>query len=199
MQCISENMCAERIKTVAESVVRGALQHELAHAILHGRAEFYTFRFSRQFVSAAEASGFDVQSLQQFVYLLSIALKDEDVVRRLADTGFQSGQIALLEHMLADTHSEKAVWRAIRHLAPRRKMAVASFLKTLLPIMSLAALQIDAGRRLRQKWQNTYDWLAEAERRAMMRFAAAAARDTDGTFQERLAQTALKLISDPEL
>ena len=74
------HICSERIKNLPETVVLGAVQHELAHAILHGRPEFYTFRFSRQLVSAGEALGLDIQLLQQFVYLLSIALKDGEAV-----------------------------------------------------------------------------------------------------------------------
>lgn len=142
------HICSERIKNLPEAVVLGAVQHELAHAILHGRSEFYTFRFSRQLISASEALGYDIQLLQQCVYLLSIALKDGEVVSRLAEIGFQYGQIALLEHMLADTRSEHEVWNTIRHLPPQRKIAVASFLKILIPVVILAAMKIDAGRRL---------------------------------------------------
>ncbi len=193
------HICSERIKNLPETVVRGAVQHELAHAILHGRTEFYTFRFSRQLVSAGEALGLDIQLLQQCVYLLSIALKDGEVISRLVDIGFQSGQIALLEHMLADTRSEREVWNAIRHLPPQRKIAVASFLKILLPVVILAAMKIDAGRRLQQEWENVYGWLSETERLDMIRFATESALNTTGSFHDWLEQTALKLINHPRL
>lgn len=193
------HICSERIKNLPETVVRGAVQHELAHAILHGRTEFYTFRFSRQLVSAGEALGLDIQLMQQCVYLLSIALKDGEVISRLVDIGFQSGQIALLEHMLADTRSEREVWNAIRHLPPQRKIAVASFLKILLPVVILAAMKIDAGRRLQQEWENVYGWLSETERLDMIRFATESALNTTGSFHDWLEQTALKLINHPRL
>lgn len=193
------HICSERIKNLPETVVRGAVQHELAHAILHGRTEFYTFRFSRQLVSAGEALGLDIQLLQQCVYLLSIALKDGEVISRLVDIGFQSGQIALLEHMLADTRSEREVWNAIRHLPPQRKIAVASFLKILLPVVILAAMKIDAGRRLQQEWENVYGWLSETERLDMICFATESALNTTGSFHDWLEQTALKLINHPRL
>jgi hypothetical protein len=193
------HICSERIKNLPETIVLGAVQHELAHAILHGRSEFYTFRYSRQLVSAGEALGLDIQLMQQCVYLISIALKDGEVVGRLVNIGFQSGQIALLEHMLADTRSEREVWNAIRHLPPQRKIAVASFMKILLSVEILAAMKIDAGRRLQQEWENIYDWLSETERLDMRRFATESALNTAGSFQDRLEQTSLKLITHPRL
>ena len=193
------HICAERIKNLPEAVVLGAVQHELAHTVLHGRSEFYTFRFSRQLISASEALGFDMHLLQQCVYLLSIALKDGEVVSRLAKMGFQIGQIALLEHMLADTQSENDMWNTIRHLAPPRKMARASFLKTLLPIVTLAAIKIEASRHLQQKWEDVYDWLSETERLDMISFATESALRSTESFQDRLEQTALSLITDPRL
>lgn len=193
------HICSERIKNLPEAVVLGAVQHELAHAILHGRSEFYTFRFSRQLISASEAAGFEIWLLQQCVYLLAIALKDGEVVRRLVEIGFQYGQIGLLEYMLADTRSEHDVWNRIRHLPPQRKIAVASFLKTLLPVVTMAAMKIDAGRRLQQEWENVYGWLSETKRLDMMHFATESVLNSTGSFQDRLDQTALKLITDPRL
>jgi hypothetical protein len=137
--------------------------------------------------------------MQQCVYLLSIALKDGEVVSWLVNIGFQSGQIALLEHMLADTRSEREVWNAIRHLPPQRKIAVASFMKILLSVEMLAAMKIDAGRRLQQEWESIYDWLSETERFDMMRFATESALNTTGSFQDRLEQISLKLITHPRL
>lgn len=193
------HICAERIKNLSETVVLGAVQHELVHTILHGRSEFYTFRFSKQLISISEVLGFDIQLLQQCVYLLSIALKDGEVVSRLVEMGFQIGQIALLEHMLADIRSEHEVWITIRHLTPQRKIARASFFKTILPIVILTAKKIDAGRRLQQKWETVYGWLRETERLDMMRFATESALRSTVSFQDRLEQTALSLITDPRL
>jgi hypothetical protein len=193
------HICRERIENLSEAVVEGAVQHELAHAILHGAPQFYTFRFSEQLIAAGENLGLDMQLLQLFVYLLSIALKDNEVIHRLAGTGFDSGQIALLEHMLADTHPEQELWEEIRTTPPQRKLAIASFMKTLLPVVKLAAEKNNDGRRLLQRWENVYEWLGAPERRELMRFAAEAAGNTTGTFQDRLEQAAVKLITDPRL
>ncbi|MGD2187341.1 MAG: hypothetical protein PVI71_14520, partial [Desulfobacterales bacterium] len=144
------HICSEQIKNLSSIVVQGAVQHELAHAILHGTPEFYTFRYSPQLIAAGETLGFDMQLLQQLVYLISIALKDAEVVRKLAETGFESGQIALLEHMLADTYEEYSVWDTIRTLMPQRKMAVAIFLKALLPIKTLLAIKNNTGNDLQK-------------------------------------------------
>ena len=163
------HICAERTKNLSEIVVQGAVQHELAHAMLHGTAEFYTFRFSRHLIAAGETLGLEMLLLQQCVYLLSIALKDAEVVRKLVETGFESGQIALLEHMLSDTHAERSIWEAIHALPPQRKIAIASFMKVLLPLQSLTSMGSEAGHRLQRLWHYNYDWISEEGRRQMVR------------------------------
>ena len=193
------HICSEHIKSLSGIVVQGAVQHELAHAILHGRREFYTFRYSRRLIAEAHTVGFDMPLLQQLVYLISIALKDAEVVRKLAGAGFESGQIALLEHMIADTRDELNVWGAVRALAPQRKMAVAFLLKTLQPIKMLIAVGNDAGSRLQRLWENSYAWLSETERHRIMRFAAETAAGQTRAYQKWLEETALSLILDPGL
>jgi hypothetical protein len=148
------HICSERTKYLPEIVVQGAMQHEVAHAILHGNPEFYSFRFSRHLIAAGETLGLDMQLQQQLVYLLSIALKDSEVVRKLAETGFESGQTALLDHMLADTETDRRVWEAIHTLSPQRKIAMAAFMKVLLPIETLLEVRIKAGDRLQRLWEN---------------------------------------------
>ena len=36
----------EKIQGISEEVVRGVVQHEIAHALLHGKPEFYQFRYT---------------------------------------------------------------------------------------------------------------------------------------------------------
>jgi hypothetical protein len=193
------HICSERIKDLSEIVVQGAVQHELAHAVLHGTPVFYTFQFSPHLITAGKTLGLDMQLLQQFVYLLSIALKDAEVIHKLVDTGFDSGQIALLEHMLADTHAERSVWDAIQTLPPQRKIAIALFMKILLPLKTLASIAPKVSHQLLRMWENNYDWIREEERRQMSRFAAETANHIDRPFQNWLEQTALNLIADRRL
>jgi hypothetical protein len=193
------HICRERIENLSETVVQGALQHELTHAFLHGLPKFYKFRFSRQLTAAGEKLGWSLQLIQVCVYLLSIALKDSEVICRLAQTRLFSGQIALLEHMLADTEAERYVWDKIRRTPPQRKIVIASFMKTLLPIVKLPAEINAAGRRLLERWKTVYDWVGEADRREIIRYASETAGNISGSFQDQLEQTALKLITDPRL
>ncbi|MGD8523466.1 MAG: hypothetical protein PVF56_20125 [Desulfobacterales bacterium] len=193
------HLCCERIKDLCETVVLGAVQHELAHAMLHGKPEFYTFRFSRHLITAGTTVGLDMQLLQQFAYLLSIALKDAEVVRKLADIGFESGQIALIEHMIADTQAERSVWDAIQNLPPQRKIAIALFMKILLPLKTLAHIRAEAGDRLQRLWEKNYGWIKEEERWQMSRFAAETANRRERPFQHWLEQTAIDLITDRRL
>ena len=193
------HICRERIENLSETVVQGAVQHELAHGILHGSLEFYRFRFSRQLIAEGEKLGLNLRLIQLCVYLLSIALKDGEVIHQLAAKGLAPGQIALLEHMLADTDAERDVWDKIRPTPGQRKIAIASFMKTLLPVVKLAAEKNDAGRRLLKRWKSAYGWISETDRRQIMRFASEAVANTAGSFQDRLEQTAFKLITDPRL
>jgi len=101
--------------------------------------------------------------------------------------------------MLSDTGDEHRAWDMIRTLPPQRKMAVAIFLKVLLPIKTMIARQKNAGRRLQRLWEDAYVWLSEAEQRRMMGFAAQTAAGTTRPFQSRLEETVLNLIADPEL
>jgi hypothetical protein len=137
--------------------------------------------------------------LQQLVYLLSIALKDAEVVGKLTDIGFASGQVALLEHMLADTQAERSVWHAIQNLPPQRKIAVALFMKTLLPVKTLSRVRAEAGDRLERMWEKNYAWIEETQRRRMSRFAADTAQRSKPPFQHWLEQTAIDLITDRRL
>jgi hypothetical protein len=193
------HVCSERTKHLSEIVVQGAMQHEVAHAILHGTAEFYTFRFSSHLIAAGETLGLDTQLLQQLVYLLSIALKDSEVVRKLAAAGFESGQIALLEHMLADTETDRRVWEAIHTLSPQRKIVVAAFMKVLLPIQTLLEVGSKAGQRLQRLWENNYSFIAAEQCRQMIDFAVQTLDSRSRPFQTWLEQTALKLITDQKL
>ena len=193
------HICSERTKDLSETVVQGAVQHELAHAILHGTPEFYTFRYSHHLITAGKTLALDMPLLQQFVYLLSIALKDAQVIHKLAETGFESGQIALIEHMLADTHAERNVWDAIQTLPPQRKMAIALFMKILLPVQALTRAAPEVSHRLLRLWKNNYDWIGEENRRQMLRFAAETANGSDLPFQNWLEQSALNLIADRRL
>jgi hypothetical protein len=94
--------------------------------------------------------------LQQCVYLLSIAIKDDDVVTWLTEIGLGVDQLHLLEYMITDTQDERRIWEVVCINTVPRKLALAFFLKTLLPIEALVALSVEGAETIKNKWQETY-------------------------------------------
>ncbi|MCK5552912.1 MAG: hypothetical protein KAJ09_07200 [Deltaproteobacteria bacterium] len=189
------HICQERLKGVPSAIVQGVIHHEISHALHHGTPEFYTFRFSRELQEVGRSRGLDLPLLQQFVYLLSVAIKDRDVVQWLAGKGLASGQLALLEHFISETEEERGIWELVRRSSALRKIAFASFLKTLLPIEALISAGVEDAQTLRDQWNEAYGWLSLSEREDLSRFAQCSMDHGEKSFQERLEQTALQLIT----
>ena len=151
----------EKIQGIPEMVVRGVVQHEIGHALLHGRPEFYQFRFSNRLLEDGQSAGLDFPMIQRLVYFLSIAIKDEEVVRLLAEAGLGLAQIRLLEYLMEDTEEERQAWDLIRDHPVLRRLGLAAFLKIRLPIETLAVLDFPESGLLRDKWEAAYAWLTD--------------------------------------
>ena len=190
------HVCEEKVKEVAPAVLRGVLHHEIGHALHHGSPEFYTFRFSSRLRDAGTACGLELPLLQQCVYFLSVAVKDYDVVKWLAGAGLGDGQAALVEYMIEDTGQERQVWEMVREDTAPRKIVFASLLKTVLSIEALISGGAENAQALLDKWEKAYSWLSERERRGLVRFARSCSESEGKTFQERLEETALGLLTD---
>jgi len=132
------HLSLEKIRGIPEEVVRGVVQHEIAHALLHGKPEFYQFRFTDRLMEAGRSAGLDFPMIQQWVYLLSIAIKDEEVVRLLGKAGLGLYQIRLLEYLMKDTEEERRAWDLIQVHPALRLLGLAAFLKIRLPIETLS-------------------------------------------------------------
>lgn len=193
------HVCEEKVKDLPLSVLRGVLHHEIGHALHHGSPEFYTFRFSKALQEAGTSCGLDFQALQQCVYFLSIAIKDHDVVRWLSGIGLGTGQAALMEHMMRDTQEEAQVWKLVRAEPAPRKIVLAALLKTLLPVETLVFEEAEEARTLKAKWANAYSWLTAKEQRGLMEYTRITLKSEGRTFQEKLEEAALRLITDPSL
>jgi hypothetical protein len=101
-----------------------------------------------------------------FIFL-SVAMKDRDVVQWLVHIGLGFSQVALLRHLLSETGEERQVWEMVRDSGPLRKIALAAFLKVLLPVEALAATQTYEARSLKKEWDEAYAWLGEKEREGL--------------------------------
>lgn len=193
------HICQERVKDVPDAVLRGVLHHEIGHAVLHGTPGFYTFRYSNRLQEAGRSCGLDLGLLQQCVYLLSIAVKDHDVVTWLAGIGLAHSQLMLIEHMICDTEEERRIWPMVCTYPAQRKIALAVFLKTLLPIEAMISNGIKRAEVVKNQWKEAYRWLPEGTQRGLIRFARNIMADTITPFQERLEQATFRLIADSSL
>jgi hypothetical protein len=193
------HICQERVKKVPDVVLQGVLHHEISHALLHGAPEFYTFRYSTKLQEAGRIFGLDLALLQQCVYLLSIAIKDYDVMTWLTDIGLGTGQLHLLEYMITDTEDERRIWEVVCANTVPRKLALAFFLKTLLPIEALVSLSVEGAETIKNKWHEAYDWLSETVQEGLVGFAHNTMAYRDKPFQKRMEDVTINLISEASL
>jgi hypothetical protein len=193
------HICHERLMGIDERIVQGVIHHETGHALHHGAPEFYTFRFSNRLQEAGRFNGLDFPLLQQCVYLLSVALKDQDVTLWLAKNGLGSSQLALLGYLLSDTEEEHQVWERIRESYVLRKIAFAAFLKTLLPIEAMISFRFEGAQIFKDQWEEAYGWLSDGERKGLSSLTQSIMNLEVETFQERLEQATLQLITQTNL
>jgi hypothetical protein len=180
-------------------VIQGVIHHEIAHALNHGTLEFYTFTFSKGLQEAARSHGLDMTHLQQCVYFLSVAMKDREVVQWLARIGLGFSQVALLRHLLAETEEERQSWEVARNSGPVRKIALAAFLKVLLPVEALTVAHEEEAMNLRQEWDEAYGWLGKTEKESLLDLPHRLTDLEGKTFQEKLERTTGLLITAPYL
>ncbi len=189
------HVCQERLEGISSPVIQGAVHHELSHALHHGTAEFYTFRFSNDLQEAGRSYGFDLSLLQQCVYFLSVAVKDREAVGWLAGIGLGFSQIALLEYLISDTREERQVWDAVCGRPTLRKIVLAAFLKTFLPIEALISMGIEEAQTLRARWGEAYEWLSERDQKTLFGLTRYKIDYEKKTFQERLEDLTLQWIT----
>ena len=189
------HICQERLMGIDGTIVQGVIHHETGHALHHGAPEFYTFRFSNRLQEAGRFYGLDLPLLQQCVYLLSVAIKDQDVTLWLAKNGLGSSQLVLLGYLLSNTEDEHQVWERIQESHALRKIAFAAFLKTLLPIEALIWAGFEGAQIFRDQWDEVYEWLSDRERKGLSSLTRSIMNLEVKTFQERLEQAAFQLIT----
>lgn len=193
------HICQERVIDVPDVVLESVLHHEISHAIHHGTPEFYAFRYSAELQEAGRLCGLDLALLQQCVYLLSVAIKDYDVVTWLTDIGLGNGQLCLLDYLLSDTEDERRIWELVYANPAPRKLVLALFLKTLLPIEALVSLRVERAEIVKNQWKEAYGWLTENLQEGLVSFAHNMMAYSNKPFQQRLENVTLKLISEGSL
>jgi hypothetical protein len=124
-----------------------------------------------------------------------VAIKDQDVTLWLAKNGLGSNQLALLGYLLSDTEEEYQVWERIRESHALRKIAFAAFLKTLLPIEAMISAGFEGAQIFKDQWDEAYGWLSDGVRKGLSSLTRSIMNLEVETFQERLEQAALQLIT----
>jgi len=190
------HMCHERIKGFQNLLIEGVLHHETGHALFHGSMEFYTFKFTNKLQETARLHGFDLHHLQQCVYFLSIAMKDWEVVQWLTKIGLGPGQKSLLEYILNDTEEERKAWEVAKHSPVIKKIAMAAFLKVILPIEAMILIGFEEARNLKDQWEEAYNWLSVMERNSLLRLGQWIMKFGGVYFQEKLENAAYGLIEE---
>ena len=193
------HVCQERLIGIPDAIIQGVVHYEVGHVLHHDTPEFYTFRFSSRLQEAGRTCGMDLPLLQQCVYFLSVAIKDQEVIQGLGKMGLGFSQRALLQYLLLDTQEERQTWEVVQGSSALRKIAFAAFLKTLLPVEVLISAGIEEDQALKNQWNEAYAWLPERERKDLFPWARYVLSHEAKIFQERLEQAAIRLIADPSL
>jgi hypothetical protein len=114
----------DKMVHVPKLVGFGALRHEVAHSVLHGSLEYYSFSIP-MFLLELERNGvISRQVIRDLVYLASIAVKDYEVTRLLYEKGYVEDQVAYNEYYLKPSEEELEAWK----LAEKSKTATLLFL-----------------------------------------------------------------------
>ena len=104
------SICLERLRSLPREVQVGSIRHEAGHSVLHGGIEYYIVPLPLMPRLATEI-GFSGESKRNFLYLMSIAVKDFEVTRFLLGRGFFEDQLAYAMNAFDTTEGDRLTWR----------------------------------------------------------------------------------------
>jgi hypothetical protein len=114
----------------ARRLVRmGGLRHEVAHTVLHGSIEYYSFPTPMFLIELERKGIISTQIMKNFVYLVSIAVKDYEATRLLYENGYVDDQVAYCKYYLKPSEEELAVWKLSEKIKTARLLFLVSILK----------------------------------------------------------------------
>jgi hypothetical protein len=112
-----------------------SLRHEVAHTVLHGSLEYYSFPMPMCLLQLERDGVISEQTMRSLLYLASIAVKDFEVTRLLYKNGYVEDQVAYSKYFLEPSEEEHKAWK----LAEKNKTARLLFLVSLLKAPCCAA------------------------------------------------------------
>ena len=120
----------DRMLALPELVRVGSLRHEIAHTILHGSVEYYSFA-APSFLFKLENEGLVSRQIAgDLLYLVSIAVKDYEVTRLLYENGLVEDQIAYSKYLLEPSEEDREAWKLSKRNETARLLTIVSLLKT---------------------------------------------------------------------
>lgn len=141
-------VCIEKIGSLPKNVVVGGLRHEIAHTILHGSPEYYLLILPKPLKKAGKILKITDKTVNDILYLISIAVKDYEVTRLLYNGGYVKDQVAYCKHYLKPTFEEESIWEIAKAKSLTKFVFLTSILKN---ICCAAPLLKDKNYRLEIK------------------------------------------------
>ena len=120
----------DKMFRVPELVGIGGLRHEVAHTVLHGSLEYYSFPMPMFLLELERNAVISRQIIRDLVYLASIAVKDYEVTRLLCERGYVEDQVAYSEYYLQPSEEELEAWKLAEKNRTARLIFLVSVLKT---------------------------------------------------------------------
>jgi len=113
-----------------ELVRIGGLRHEVAHTILHGSLEYYSFPMPTFLLELEREGIIHRQRIRDLLYLASIAVKDFEITRFLYENGFVEDQVAYNKYFLEPSEEEREAWKISMKNKTASLIVLVSILKT---------------------------------------------------------------------
>ena len=124
-------VCVEKMERLPWLLVVGGLRHEVVHTILHGSPEYYLMVLPKPLREIREVYNLPAKTVNDIFYLLSIAVKDYEVVRLLYGGGYVEDQVAYCKHYLKPSLEEKIAWEIAKTNPLAKSLFLTSILKSL--------------------------------------------------------------------
>jgi hypothetical protein len=163
-------VCLENMSQLSELVQIGALRHEVGHSVLHGSVEHYVFSVTQPLLEAERRSRLGRGFSLSILYLISLAVKDFEVTRLLAEKGYVEDQLAYSSHVLAASEDDLTAWKMAEGNLAAEALCVASRLKDAAPTIAINQfLQRSSVERLKEE----LSYLPETTLERLLRLAEA--------------------------
>lgn len=120
----------DKVLDLPELVRIGGLRHEVAHTVLHGALEYYSFPMPTLLLQLEKEDTVSRQIMRDLLYLTSIAVKDYEVTRLLYENGFVEDQVAYNKHFLEPSEEDYEAWELAKKNKTARLLVLVSLLKS---------------------------------------------------------------------